>query len=92
MEGITIDDKEQTIKELQEEVAKLQQQGVNKIILLSHEGNTVEKEIAQRVTGIDVILGGHSHDLIEGVTPGENLFYSPSGEPVVITQAGRDGN
>ncbi len=92
MEGITIDDKEQTIKELQEEVAKLQQQGVNKIILLSHEGNTVEKEIAQRVTGIDVILGGHSHDLIEGVKEGENLLYSPSGEPVVITQAGRDGN
>ena len=92
LEGITVDDKEQTIKELQEEVDKLKQQGLNKIILLSHEGNAVEKEIAQRVSGIDVILGGHSHDLIEGVKEGENLFYSPSGEPVVITQAGRDGN
>lgn len=92
LEGITIDDKEQTIKELKEEVEKLKQQGLNKIILLSHGGNTLEKEIAQSVSGIDVILGGHSHDLIEGVVPGENLFYSPSGEPVVITQAGRDGN
>lgn len=91
LEGITVDDKDQTIKELQEEVNLLKQQGLNKIILLSHEGNTVEKEIAQSVSGIDVILGGHSHDLIEGVKPGENLFYSPSGEPVVITQAGRDG-
>lgn len=92
LEGITIDDKEQTIKELREEVKKLQEQGVNKIILLSHEGNAIEKEIAQTVSGIDVILGGHSHDLIESIRPGENMFYSPTGEPVVITQAGRDGN
>ncbi len=92
LEGITIDDKEQTFKELQEEVNILRQQGLNKIILLSHEGNTMEKEIAQSIDGIDVILGGHSHDLIEGVTYGENMFYSPSGEPVIITQAGRDGN
>ena len=92
LEGITVDDKEQTMIELQEEVNKLQQQGVNKIILLSHQGNNVEKEIAQRVSGIDVILGGHSHHLIEGIKEGENLFYSPTGEPVVITQAGRDGN
>ena len=92
LEGITIDDKDQTMAELQEEVNKLQQQGVNKIFLLSHQGNNVEKEIAQKVSGIDVILGGHSHHLIEGVKEGENLFYSPSGEPVIITQAGRDGN
>ncbi len=92
MEGITIDDKEQTINKLQQEVNKLRSQGINKVILLSHEGNAVEKEIAQRVSGIDVILGGHSHDLIEGIEEGENLLYSPTGEPVVITQAGRDGN
>ena len=71
LEGITIDDKEQTIKELREEVKKLQEQGVNKIILLSHEGNAIEKEIAQTVSGIDVILGGHSHDLIESIRPGK---------------------
>ena len=92
LEGITIDDKDQTIRELQEEVKTLQAQGINKIFLLSHEGNEVEKEIAQTVSGIDVIFGGHSHDLIEGVVPGKNLLYSPAGEPVVITQAGRDGN
>lgn len=92
MEGITVDDNEQTLKELQEEVDKLKQQGLNKIILISHGGNNFEKEIAQRISGIDVIIGGHSHDLIQGVEQGENLFYSPAGEPVVITQAGRDGN
>lgn len=92
LEGITIDNKDQTMLKLQEEVNQLQEQGVNKIFLLSHEGNSVEKEIAQTVSGIDVILGGHSHDLIEDVKEGKNLFYSPNGEPVVITQAGRDGN
>ncbi len=92
LEGITIDNKQQTIQKLQEEVQQLQKQGVNKIFLLSHQGNTVEKEIAQTVSGIDVILGGHSHDLIEGVKDGKNLLYSPVGEPVIITQAGRDGN
>lgn len=92
LEGITIDDYNETIEEIKREVAKLKEQGLNKIILLSHSGNDFEKQIAQSVDGIDVILGGHSHHLIEGVKQGENLFYSPSGEPVIITQAGRDGN
>lgn len=92
LDGITIDDKEETFIELQHEVDKLKQQGLNKIILLSHQGYNIEREIAQSIRGIDVILGGHSHDLIKDVVPGENLFYSPDGEPVVITQAGRDGN
>ncbi len=92
LEGVTIDDKEQTKVELQQEVNQLRAKGINKIILLSHGGNTLEKEIAQSISGIDVILGGHSHDLIRGIKEGENLFYSPEGEPVVITQAGRDGN
>ncbi len=92
LEGITVDSEAQTIKELQEEVNKLKEQGINKIVLLSHVGNEREKIIAQSVSGIDVILGGHSHNLIEGVKKDENLFYSPTGEPVVITQAGRDGH
>lgn len=92
MEGITVDDEAQTLKELQDEVNMLRNQGINKIFLISHSGNSFEKEIAQKVSGIDVILGGHSHDLVEGIKQGENLFYSPEGEPVIITQAGRDGN
>lgn len=92
LEGITIDDEKETFKELQQEVDNLKKQGINKIILLSHTGNVEEKKIAQSVSGIDVILGGHSHDLIKGLKQGENLFTSPSGEPVVITQAGRDGH
>ena len=91
LEGITVDDKEQTFKELREEVKQLQGQGVNKIVLLSHAGNEIEKEIAQQIDGIDIIFGGHSHDLIKGIQEGKNLFYSPDGSPVIITQAGKDG-
>ncbi len=91
--GITVDEWEQTIKEVQQEADNLKQQGVNKIILLSHGGHELEKRIAQETSGIDVIIGGHSHDLIKGVEEGKNLFYSKiTGEPVVITQAGKDGN
>lgn len=34
------------------------------IIILSHEGTTVDQLIAREVKGIDLIIGGHSHDLI----------------------------
>ena len=88
---IEVDDENTTIVNLQKEVDKLRSQGVNKIILLSHSGYENEKRIAQQTRGIDVILGGHSHDLIKDVTPGKNLFYNADGEPVVITQAGKDG-
>ncbi len=81
-----------SIVEVQKEVDKLRKQGVDKIILLSHVGYRYDKRIAQETEGIDIILSGHSHELLQGVKEGENLFYSKTGEPVVIIQAGRDGN
>lgn len=90
-EGITISGGEKAYKELQKEVDKLLAQGIDRIIMLSHSGYEEEKEIAKHVSGVDIILGGHSHDLIFDITEGKNLQYSPKGEPVVITQAGRDG-
>ena len=92
LNGVTIDDKPQTVKEIQEGVDNLRKQGVDKIILLSHSGIDMDKRIAKEVEGLDVIIGGHSHNLILDAKEGENLFYSKTGEPVIITQAGRDGN
>lgn len=88
---LAVDDVETTIVNLQKEVDKLKAQGVNKIILLSHSGYTNEIKIAQETSGIDVILGGHSHDLIKDIKAGKNMFYNKDGEPVIITQAGKDG-
>ena len=65
---------------------------LNKIILISHSGLAAEQEIAQKTEGIDVIIGGHSHDLMKGVKEGQNLFYSKRNEPVVLTQAYKNGD
>ena len=91
-EELEIDGIDGTIKDIQNEVNNLKRQGVNKIILLSHVGFGYDQRIARETDGIDIILGGHSHNLITDVKPNINLFSSKSGEPVVITQAGRDGN
>jgi sulfur-oxidizing protein SoxB len=37
-------------------------QGAQVVILLSHNGMDVDLKLASRVTGIDAILGGHTHD------------------------------
>lgn len=84
-------DFDKSLPEIQKEVDKLQEQGVNKIIILSHSGYRHDVKLAKAVKGVDIILGAHTHNLLEGVEENKNLFYSPSGEPVVITQAGRDG-
>ena len=91
MKDIKIDDFDTTIRKVQEEVNNLRSKGINKIILLSHSGLKQDKKIAQETEGIDIIIGGHSHEMIKDIKQGENLFYSKSGEPVVITQAGKDG-
>jgi sulfur-oxidizing protein SoxB len=48
---------------MQELVDDLRQnQGVDAVVVLSHNGMDVDVAMAQRVTGIDAILGGHTHD------------------------------
>ncbi|MEM9972206.1 MAG: metallophosphoesterase, partial [Pseudomonadota bacterium] len=46
---------------IQAEVDALSEQGVNKIIVLSHSGYAVDLVIAQNTTGVDLIVGGHSN-------------------------------
>jgi 5'-nucleotidase len=45
-------------------VAELEEQGVNKIILVSHVGYYNDILFAKNVPGIDVIVGGDTHSLI----------------------------
>ncbi len=44
-------------------VAAIRQAGINKIILLSHMGYEADLEFAEKVDGIGLIVGGHSHRL-----------------------------
>ncbi len=46
------------------EVAKLEAEGVNKIIVLSHSGYNVDLAVAEAVPQVDVIVGGHSNTLL----------------------------
>jgi S-sulfosulfanyl-L-cysteine sulfohydrolase len=51
--------------ELQKLVDSLRQkEKVDAVILLSHNGMDVDLKLAAHVTGIDVILGGHTHDAV----------------------------
>ena len=91
LKDFTIYSLEETIKQVQAEAKKLKEAGINHIVVLSHGGNELDKKLAQNSEDIDIIFGAHSHNLIKGITEGENLFYSKTGEPVIITQAGKDG-
>ena len=49
---------------VQQEVDRLTEEGVNKIIVLSHSGYDVDQRVASETTGVDVIVGGHSNTLL----------------------------
>ena len=92
---------EKTLNVLSEEIAKLDAKGINKIVLLSHLGYVRDKQIVKdpRINGVDIIIGGHSHDILRGFV-GENdsngklsnVFKTPEGKPIVVVQAGSNAN
>ncbi|EAQ15022.1 MULTISPECIES: 5'-nucleotidase C-terminal domain-containing protein [Maritimibacter] len=49
---------------VQGEVDRLSEEGVNKIIVLSHSGYGVDQTVAENTTGVDVIVGGHTNTLL----------------------------
>ncbi len=56
------------------------------VVLLSHNGMDVDLKMASRVTGIDVIFGGHTHDAI----PRPSIITNKSGK-TLVTNAGSNG-
>ncbi|MHA3913766.1 bifunctional metallophosphatase/5'-nucleotidase [Halovulum sp. GXIMD14793] len=50
------------------EVAKLKEQGINKIIVLSHSGYGVDKAVAEAVPEVDIIVGGHSNTYLSNTS------------------------
>ncbi len=66
--------------------------GVNKIILVTHIGYEADVEVAQQVSGVDVVVGGHTNTFLSNTYNGAQGEYptvlaSASGEPVLVVQA-----
>jgi S-sulfosulfanyl-L-cysteine sulfohydrolase len=59
---------------------------VDALVLLSHNGMDVDLKLASRVRGIDVILGGHTHDAVPQAMPVTN-----AGGTTLVTNAGSNG-
>ncbi|NDW45608.1 thiosulfohydrolase SoxB [Ruegeria sp. PrR005] len=49
---------------MQAMVDEVRADGAEVVVVLSHNGFDVDKKMASRVTGIDVILSGHTHDAL----------------------------
>ncbi|MBS1166569.1 MAG: LysM peptidoglycan-binding protein [Proteobacteria bacterium] len=83
---------EDEITYLQTAVKEIQAEGVDKIIALTHVGYLKDQEIAEKVDGIDVIVGGHSHTYLSSTDkkssgPYPTRVKSPSGIEVPIVTA-----
>ena len=76
------------IEALQADVDALTEQGVDKIIALTHVGLPADKRIAEAVTGLDAIVGGHSHTKFSNTEEGAEAYPTMvNGVPIVQAYA-----
>ena len=71
---------------LQTTIDAARSQGAQVVVLLSHNGMDVDLKLASRVTGLDAILGGHTHDGMP-----EPVLVSNAGGKTLVTNAGSNG-
>jgi sulfur-oxidizing protein SoxB len=71
---------------LQRVVEEARGKGAWVVVLLSHNGMDVDLKLASRVAGIDLILGGHTHDAVPAPVSVANR-----GGTTLVTNAGSNG-
>ena len=70
---------------VQGEVDKLTAEGVNKIIVLSHSGYSVDQRVAAETTGVDVIVGGHSNTLLGEMDNAEGPYPTMVNNTAIVS-------
>lgn len=60
--------------------------GAQIVVMLSHNGMDIDLKMASRVTGLDAILGGHTHDAVPVATPVKNR-----GGHTLVVNSGSNG-
>ncbi len=81
------------VESVQKAVDELTAQGVDIVIMLSHLGYSVDKEVAAQLKGVDVIVGGHSHTFLSNTSdkakgPYPTVVEGADGQKVLIVQDG----
>jgi len=71
---------------MQKVVNEARAKGAQVVVLLSHNGMDVDLKMATRVTGIDAILGGHTHDGVPAPTIVKNV-----GGQTLVCNSGSNG-
>jgi sulfur-oxidizing protein SoxB len=71
---------------MQKTVDEARAKGAQVVVVLSHNGMDVDLKMASRVTGIDAIMGGHTHDGI----PAPSIVRNAKGQ-TLVTNAGSNG-
>lgn len=76
---------------MQEMVDEVRAEGAELVVCLSHNGFDVDKQMAARVKGIDVILTGHTHDALpEPVLVGETILIASGSHGKFVTRVDLD--
>ena len=80
--------REERMIEVVDEVREL---GAELVVLLSHNGFDVDRKLASRVNGIDVILTGHTHDALpEPVLVGSTMLIASGSNGKFVTRLDLD--
>jgi len=76
---------------MQEMVNEVRGQGAELVVVLSHNGFDVDKQMATVVEGIDVILSGHTHDAVpEPVLVGETMIVASGSNGKFVSRVDLD--